>query len=157
MKVMEVVKRVAETGRAVICTIHQPSLTVFSYFDHLLLLKRGGRTVYFGPTGTDCSSVLEYFSGIGYFYFHFSFNRIDSNNLIDGNVVRRETQQISFLMQLPSHSRTKSSSSKASKTLRLLLLPLLSRRKWNPTSTKSQLVLPLPSSTNNMPLVLEDK
>lgn len=66
MKVMEVVKRIAETGRAVICTIHQPSLTVFSYFDHLLLLKRGGRTVYFGPTGKDCESVLEYFSVIGW-------------------------------------------------------------------------------------------
>jgi ABC-type multidrug transport system ATPase subunit len=66
MKVMDVVKRVAETGRAVICTIHQPSLTVFSYFDHLLLLKRGGKTVYFGPTGQDCHDVLEYFSSIGY-------------------------------------------------------------------------------------------
>lgn len=66
MKVMDVVKRVAETGRAVICTIHQPSLTVFSYFDHLLLLKRGGRTVYFGPTGQDCQAVLEYFSSVGY-------------------------------------------------------------------------------------------
>jgi ABC-type multidrug transport system ATPase subunit len=66
MKVMEVVKRVAETGRAVICTIHQPSLAVFSYFDYLLLLKRGGKTVYFGPTGKDCSAVLEYFASIGW-------------------------------------------------------------------------------------------
>lgn len=29
--VMNVIKRVAETGRSVICTIHQPSASVFSY------------------------------------------------------------------------------------------------------------------------------
>eukprot|EP00026_Physarum_polycephalum_P000651 Phypoly_transcript_00652.p1 GENE.Phypoly_transcript_00652~~Phypoly_transcript_00652.p1 ORF type:complete len:1280 (+),score=171.37 Phypoly_transcript_00652:231-4070(+) len=65
-KVMQVILRVSQTGRSVICTIHQPSLAVFSYFDHLFLLKRGGKTIYFGPTGNDCEAVLAYFSSIGW-------------------------------------------------------------------------------------------
>ncbi|KAH9813379.1 ABC-2 type transporter-domain-containing protein [Melampsora americana] len=37
------------TGLGVIVTIHQPSKEMFEQFDRLLLLERGGRTVYFGP------------------------------------------------------------------------------------------------------------
>ncbi|KAL8002465.1 putative pleiotropic drug resistance protein PDR/CDR [Plasmopara halstedii] len=43
--IMDGVRKVANTGRTVICTIHQPSSEVFSVFDCLLLLKRGGETV----------------------------------------------------------------------------------------------------------------
>ena len=39
--VMRAVKRLSLTGRAIICTIHQPSLAIFRLFDRLLLLKRG--------------------------------------------------------------------------------------------------------------------
>ena len=30
------------------CTIHQPSIDIFESFDELLLLKRGGQTIYAG-------------------------------------------------------------------------------------------------------------
>eukprot|EP00026_Physarum_polycephalum_P000882 Phypoly_transcript_00883.p1 GENE.Phypoly_transcript_00883~~Phypoly_transcript_00883.p1 ORF type:complete len:1263 (+),score=177.54 Phypoly_transcript_00883:79-3867(+) len=64
--VMNVIKKVAETGRSVICTIHQPSASVFSYFDFLFLLKKGGETVYFGPTGEECRDMLDYFANVGF-------------------------------------------------------------------------------------------
>eukprot|EP00741_Cyanophora_paradoxa_P003341 tig00000692_g3247.t1 len=46
--VVELLKSMAARGHTVLCTIHQPSRTVFSMFDSLLLLARG-RTTYFGP------------------------------------------------------------------------------------------------------------
>ena len=33
-------------------------------FDELLLLKRGGRTIYNGPTGKDSQTLIDYFQGI---------------------------------------------------------------------------------------------
>ncbi|CAN0465941.1 unnamed protein product, partial [Hapterophycus canaliculatus] len=46
---MRAIRKVATTQRAVICTIHQPSTYLFEMFDSLLLLKKGGQVVFFGP------------------------------------------------------------------------------------------------------------
>ncbi|KAL0584637.1 hypothetical protein ABG067_005522 [Albugo candida] len=62
--IMDGVRKVADSGRTVVCTIHQPSYEVFSIFDNLLLLKRGGETVYFGPLGDSCRDLIEYFEAI---------------------------------------------------------------------------------------------
>ncbi|KAL3660314.1 hypothetical protein V7S43_014842 [Phytophthora oleae] len=62
--IMDGVRRVADSGRTVLCTIHQPSSDVFFLFDRLLLLKRGGETVYFGDPGYEGSSIVEYFQAI---------------------------------------------------------------------------------------------
>ncbi|EGZ16590.1 pleiotropic drug resistance protein ABC superfamily [Phytophthora sojae] len=62
--IMGGVRRVADSGRTVLCTIHQPSSDVFSLFDSLLLLKRGGETVYFGELGRGGSSIVRYFEAI---------------------------------------------------------------------------------------------
>jgi len=56
--VMRAVKRIAESGRTVICTIHQPSYEIFSMFDRLLLLKKGGKTVFNGGLGPQKVSEL---------------------------------------------------------------------------------------------------
>ncbi|XP_072974963.1 ABC transporter G family member 41-like isoform X2 [Typha angustifolia] len=62
--VMRAVKNVAETGRTVVCTIHQPSIDIFEAFDELILMKRGGELTYCGPLGRHSSKVIEYFEGI---------------------------------------------------------------------------------------------
>lgn len=62
--VMRAIKRTAATGRTVICTIHQPSSFIFESFDTMLLLRRGGRTVYAGNLGKDSSDLINYLEGI---------------------------------------------------------------------------------------------
>ena len=58
--VMRVVKRISNTGRSVLCTIHQPSAELFSMFDRLLLLGKGGVQAYFGPLGQDGGELVKY-------------------------------------------------------------------------------------------------
>jgi ATP-binding cassette subfamily G (WHITE) protein 2 (SNQ2) len=47
---MKVLRRVAESGRTIICSIHQPSSEVFGMFDQVLVLQ-GGSLVYDGDVG----------------------------------------------------------------------------------------------------------
>lgn len=46
-------------------TIHQPSALLFDQFDRLLLLARGGHTVYFGDLGENGAEMKEYFARNG--------------------------------------------------------------------------------------------
>ncbi|OWZ09610.1 hypothetical protein PHMEG_00017659 [Phytophthora megakarya] len=62
--IMDGVRKVANTGRTIVCTIHQPSAEVFSVFDSLLLLKRGGETVFAGELGTNACEMISYFESI---------------------------------------------------------------------------------------------
>ncbi len=55
------IRTIANSGRTVVCTIHQPSPRVFYHFDKLLLLKRGGKVVYFGDIGHEGEQVVSYF------------------------------------------------------------------------------------------------
>ncbi|XVF24906.1 hypothetical protein REPUB_Repub13aG0168100 [Reevesia pubescens] len=43
--VMRTVRNTVDTGRTVVCTIHQPSIDIFEAFDELLLMKRGGKAI----------------------------------------------------------------------------------------------------------------
>lgn len=45
--ICDLIDKLAKSGQAVLCTIHQPSAMLFQRFDRLLLLEKG-RTVYFG-------------------------------------------------------------------------------------------------------------
>jgi len=45
--------------------IHQPSAELFQVFDRLLLLKKGGQTVFFGDVGDLASNVIGYFERKG--------------------------------------------------------------------------------------------
>ncbi|KAJ5111144.1 hypothetical protein N7532_001679 [Penicillium argentinense] len=58
-------RKLAEHGQAVLCTIHQPSAILFQQFDQLLFLARGGKTVYFGPIGEQSRTLLDYFESHG--------------------------------------------------------------------------------------------
>ncbi|KAI8531783.1 hypothetical protein RHMOL_Rhmol11G0162400 [Rhododendron molle] len=62
--VMRAVKNVADTGRTIVCTIHQPSIDIFEAFDELILLKTGGHLIYSGPLGQHSSNVVKYFEDI---------------------------------------------------------------------------------------------
>ena len=55
-------RKLADAGQAVLVTIHQPSAQLFAQFDTLLLLAKGGKTVYFGDIGDNASTVKEYFT-----------------------------------------------------------------------------------------------
>lgn len=58
-------RKLADQGQAILCTIHQPSSLLFESFDRLLLLERGGETVYFGDIGADSQVIREYFARHG--------------------------------------------------------------------------------------------
>ncbi|KAG7379870.1 hypothetical protein PHYBOEH_011745 [Phytophthora boehmeriae] len=62
--IMDGVRKVANTGRTIICTIHQPSSEVFQVFDSILLLKRGGETVFAGELGKNAREMIDYFESI---------------------------------------------------------------------------------------------
>jgi ABC-type multidrug transport system ATPase subunit len=61
MNLLDTLKR---NGQAILCTIHQPSATIFQRFDRLLLLEKG-QTVYFGDIDADSTTMIRYFEGNG--------------------------------------------------------------------------------------------
>jgi ABC-type multidrug transport system ATPase subunit len=63
--IVRFIKKLADAGWPVLCTIHQPSAILFDHFDHLLLLVRGGRTAYHGPIGPDARTMIDYFESHG--------------------------------------------------------------------------------------------
>ncbi|KAJ5124540.1 uncharacterized protein N7515_008365 [Penicillium bovifimosum] len=57
--------RLADAGQAGLVTVHQPSAHLFAEFEQLLLLAKGGRTVYFGPIGENAAAIEDHFSRHG--------------------------------------------------------------------------------------------
>ena len=62
--VIREVRKIATTGRTVICTIHQPSKELFFQFDDMCLLQRGGWQVYLGPVGARASALVQFVESI---------------------------------------------------------------------------------------------
>ncbi|KXH27782.1 ABC-2 type transporter [Colletotrichum nymphaeae SA-01] len=58
--ICDLIEKLAKSGQAILCTIHQPSAMLFARFDRLLLLQRGGKTVYFGDIGKNAKTMIEY-------------------------------------------------------------------------------------------------
>ncbi|KAJ6520219.1 ABC-2 type transporter-domain-containing protein [Mycena sanguinolenta] len=63
--IVRFLRKLADQGQAILCTIHQPSALLFESFDRLLLLERGGETVYFGDIGKDSCVLRDYFAANG--------------------------------------------------------------------------------------------
>ncbi|SMR54650.1 unnamed protein product [Zymoseptoria tritici ST99CH_3D1] len=59
--IVRFLRKLADVGQAVLVTIHQPSASLFAQFDTLLLLAKGGKTVYFGDIGDNGQTVKDYF------------------------------------------------------------------------------------------------
>lgn len=60
LRIVEILQDIAEAGKTVITTIHQPSSRLFHKFDKLILLGKGS-LLYFGKA----SEAMVYFSSIG--------------------------------------------------------------------------------------------
>ncbi|KAH9171890.1 ABC-2 type transporter-domain-containing protein [Lactarius sanguifluus] len=63
--IVSFLRDLADHGQAILCTIHQPSAELFQEFDRLLLLRKGGQTVYFGDIGTNSTTLINYFQTNG--------------------------------------------------------------------------------------------
>ena len=63
--ICNLLRKLANNGQAILCTIHQPSAVLFQSFDRLLFLASGGRTVYFGDIGEDSTTLTSYFERNG--------------------------------------------------------------------------------------------
>ncbi|KAJ3748437.1 pleiotropic drug resistance ABC transporter [Lentinula detonsa] len=63
--IMDFLRSLAKNGQAILCTIHQPSAELFQVFDRLLLLRKGGQTVYFGDLGHNATTLIHYFERNG--------------------------------------------------------------------------------------------
>ncbi|CAI4064249.1 hypothetical protein N7582_002644 [Saccharomyces uvarum] len=59
--ICQLMKKLANHGQAILCTIHQPSAILMQEFDRLLFMQRGGKTVYFGDLGDGCKTMIDYF------------------------------------------------------------------------------------------------
>ncbi|AJT75484.1 Pdr5p [Saccharomyces cerevisiae YJM428] len=63
--ICQLMKKLANHGQAILCTIHQPSAILMQEFDRLLFMQRGGKTVYFGDLGEGCKTMIDYFESHG--------------------------------------------------------------------------------------------
>ncbi|KAF9088861.1 hypothetical protein BGX23_007058 [Mortierella sp. AD031] len=63
--IMRFMRKLTDQGQAILCTIHQPSSQLFAFFDDLLLLAKGGKTVFFGELGHDSEDLINYFQKNG--------------------------------------------------------------------------------------------
>ncbi|XP_078572713.1 protein white-like [Branchiostoma floridae x Branchiostoma japonicum] len=59
--VVNTLQGVAQQGRTIMCTIHQPSSEVYALFDKVLIMAEG-RVAYMGPT----SEVINFFGSVGF-------------------------------------------------------------------------------------------
>lgn len=60
-QLVDLLKELAQNGRTVCCTIHQPSSDVFMMFDNVMCLRTGGTMLYQGPN----SQVFKFLEGEG--------------------------------------------------------------------------------------------
>ncbi|GME58261.1 ABC transporter-like protein [Neofusicoccum parvum] len=63
--IIKFLRELADAGQAILCTIHQPSAALFEQFDRILLLAKGGKTVYFGDLGPDSKTLRNYYERNG--------------------------------------------------------------------------------------------
>lgn len=63
--ICKLMRKLADHGQAILCTIHQPSAILMKEFDRLLFLQKGGQTVYFGDLGDNSKVLINYFEKYG--------------------------------------------------------------------------------------------
>ncbi|OXV06101.1 hypothetical protein Egran_06131 [Elaphomyces granulatus] len=63
--ICKLMRKLANHGQAILCTIHQPSAILMQEFDRLLFLVKGGKTIYFGELGDNMQKLIAYFEKNG--------------------------------------------------------------------------------------------
>ncbi|KAL4806318.1 ABC-2 type transporter-domain-containing protein [Aspergillus unguis] len=63
--ICSLMRKLADHGQAILCTIHQPSAILMQQFDRLLFLAKGGKTIYFGELGENMETLIKYFENKG--------------------------------------------------------------------------------------------
>ncbi|KAG9310127.1 ABC-2 type transporter-domain-containing protein [Chiua virens] len=63
--IISFLRDLADSGQAILCTCVLPSAELFQVFDRLLLLRKGGETVYFGDVGPRATTLIQYFETNG--------------------------------------------------------------------------------------------
>lgn len=58
--ICSLLRKLADSGQAILCTIHQPSGVLFEMFDRLLFIQNGP-SIYFGDIGPNSQTVINYF------------------------------------------------------------------------------------------------
>lgn len=89
--ICKLLRKLAENGQAILCTIHQPSALLFQTFDQLRLLGNGGTPLYFGDIGPESSVVSQYFESHGARACRRGENPADWLLEITGNVAYSES------------------------------------------------------------------
>ncbi|KAJ5684823.1 uncharacterized protein N7477_001168 [Penicillium maclennaniae] len=64
--IVALLRRLANQGLAILCTIHQANQQQFEEFDRVLALSPGGSTYYFGPVGQSGKAIFDYFKKNGH-------------------------------------------------------------------------------------------
>ncbi|KAK0630537.1 ABC drug exporter AbcA [Bombardia bombarda] len=114
-------RKLADNGQTILCTIHQPSSQLFLMFDRLLLLGKGGRTLYFGDIGDNASTMVQYFESNGAQNCHPEANPAEWMLEVTGNI-----------SEFKSESETKESKSE--------LQQIEWSEKWNQSTQKQQVL-----------------
>ena len=63
--IIRLLRKLADSGQSILCTIHQPAAELIETFDSLILLVRGGKVAYDGPIGFRCLDAIDYMSKYG--------------------------------------------------------------------------------------------
>ena len=59
LEVLEILRSLADNGKTIIMTIHQPRLEVIKLLNNMILLAKGGKLAYYGP-----SDASDYFTKV---------------------------------------------------------------------------------------------
>ncbi|CAL8161741.1 unnamed protein product [Prunus armeniaca] len=90
--VMRAVRNTVDTGRTVVCTIHQPSIDIFEAFDELFLMKRGGQAIPGVPKIKEGYNPATWMLDV-------SSAAVEAQNNIDFAEVYANSELYSFIVQ----------------------------------------------------------
>ncbi|KAL4336211.1 hypothetical protein GQ457_07G026580 [Hibiscus cannabinus] len=62
--IVRMIKNILETGRIIVCTIHQPIIDILEAFDERFLLKHGAQEIYMRPFRHHSKHLIKYFGVI---------------------------------------------------------------------------------------------